>query len=159
MSKRIDMSAEAKKEVTRTRLKREQEAKEMIEAAEAQGEAKISIEEFGKKKERRVKKEEHRAAQARQVAIDSGYPRIIAEIQKNRTQKIIISVNKYEGHTYVDLRIHFKDEKTGDYLPTRKGIAIKPMIGKQVVDAIVEGVNQIHAEEVIEEGKKNRENN
>ena len=158
MGKRIDMSVEAKNEVARARLKREQEEKEMIEAAEAQAKAKISIEEFGKEKERQVKEEEQQAAQARQLAIGSGYPRTIAAIQKNKTQKIIISVNKYEGHTYVDLRIHFKDEKTGDYLPTRKGIAIKPAIGQQVVDAIIEGVGQIHAEEVIEEGKKNRQN-
>ena len=48
----------------------------------------------------------------------------IGEIQKNSKEKIIVSVNEYEGHTYVDLRVYYEDTKTEEYKPTKKGIAL-----------------------------------
>ena len=47
---------------------------------------------------------------------------IIGEIQKNQKEKIIVSTNEYQGHKYVDLRVHYEDEASGEYKPTKKGI-------------------------------------
>ena len=63
---------------------------------------------------------------------------IIGEIQKNQKEKIIVSVNEFKGHRYVDLRIHFEGDD-GEYVPTKKGIAISSKIVEEVVELIVQG--------------------
>ena len=52
-----------------------------------------------------------------------GQMNIIGEIQKNSKEKIIISINEYEGHKYIDLRVYYEDNNTLDWKPTKKGIS------------------------------------
>ena len=68
---------------------------------------------------------------------------IIGEIQKNQKEKIIVSTNEYQGHKYVDLRVHYEDETSGEYKPTKKGIAINPKILPSVVEMIIEAGENI----------------
>ena len=49
---------------------------------------------------------------------------IIGEIQKNQKEKIIVSTNEYQGHKFIDLRVHYEDETSGEYKPTKKGLAV-----------------------------------
>mgnify|MGYP003964485663 FL=1 len=67
---------------------------------------------------------------------------IIGEIQKNQKEKIIVSVNEFKGHRYVDLRIHFEGDD-GEYVPTKKGIAISSKIVEEVVELIVQGAESL----------------
>jgi len=67
---------------------------------------------------------------------------IIGEIQKNQKEKIIVSVNEFKGHRYVDLRIHFEGDN-GEYVPTKKGIAISSKIVEEVVELIVQGAESL----------------
>ena len=46
--------------------------------------------------------------------------KVIGEIQKNKREKIIVSTNEYKGFKYVDLRVHYEDEVSGEYKPTKK---------------------------------------
>ena len=48
--------------------------------------------------------------------------KVIGEIQKNKREKIIVSTNEYQGFKYVDLRVHYEDEVSGEYKPTKKGV-------------------------------------
>ena len=59
---------------------------------------------------------------------------VIGEVQKNQKEKIIVSTNEYQGYKFVDLRVHYEDENTGEYKPTKKGIALS----SKVIDEIVE---------------------
>ena len=68
---------------------------------------------------------------------------IIGEIQKNQKEKIIVGINEFKGHQYVDLRVHFEDESTGEYKPTKKGIALSSRIIPEVVELIVQGAEQL----------------
>ena len=68
---------------------------------------------------------------------------IIGEIQKNQKEKIIVSTNEYQGHKYIDLRVHYEDETSGEYKPTKKGIAINPKILPEVVEMIIQGGEQL----------------
>ena len=68
---------------------------------------------------------------------------IIGEIQKNQKEKIIVSTNEYQGHKYVDLRVHYEDETSGEYKPTKKGIAINPKILPEVVELIIQGCEEL----------------
>lgn len=67
---------------------------------------------------------------------------IIGEIQKNQKEKIIVSVNEFKGHRYVDLRIHFEGDN-GEYVPTKKGISISSKIVEEVVELIVQGAESL----------------
>ena len=61
---------------------------------------------------------------------------VIGEIQKNQKEKIIVSTNEYQGYKFVDLRVHYEDENTGEYKPTKKGIALSPKIVDEVIELI-----------------------
>ncbi len=63
---------------------------------------------------------------------------IIGEIQKNQKEKIIVSTNEFKGNKYVDLRVHYEDETSGEYKPTKKGIAVNPKILDEVVEMMLE---------------------
>ena len=71
---------------------------------------------------------------------------IIGEIQKNQKEKIIVSTNEYKGHKYIDLRVHYEDETSGDYKPSKKGIAVNPKILSQVVELMIEAAENLQEE-------------
>ena len=68
---------------------------------------------------------------------------IIGEIQKNQKEKIIVSTNEYKGHQYIDLRVHYEDESTKEYKPSKKGIAVNPKILPEVVEMMVKAAEEI----------------
>ena len=63
---------------------------------------------------------------------------IIGEVQKNSKEKIIISINEYEGHKYIDLRVYYEDSNTLDWKPTKKGIALSQKSIKEVLSYLSE---------------------
>ena len=69
--------------------------------------------------------------------------KVIGEIQKNKREKIIVSANEYNGHKYVDLRIHYNDGESPEYKPSKKGITIKPEIAEQVIKMIQDAAKEI----------------
>ena len=71
---------------------------------------------------------------------------IIGEIQKNQKEKIIVSTNEYKGHKYIDLRVHYEDESTKEYKPSKKGIAVNPKILSQVVELMIEAAENLQEE-------------
>ena len=68
---------------------------------------------------------------------------IIGEIQKNQKEKIIVGTNEFKGHKYIDLRVHYDDETSGEYKPTKKGIAVNPKILPQVIEMMLEAAENI----------------
>ena len=68
---------------------------------------------------------------------------IIGEIQKNQKEKIIVATNEFKGHKYIDLRVHYEDETSGEYKPTKKGIAVNPKIVDEVVEMMLEAKKNI----------------
>ena len=48
--------------------------------------------------------------------------KLLAEFEKTKTQKVFISLSEFEGHKYVDIRVHVPPDDT----PTRKGITVPP---------------------------------
>tara|TARA_B100001123_G_scaffold338044_1_gene382543 strand:- start:2367 stop:2582 length:216 start_codon:yes stop_codon:yes gene_type:complete len=68
---------------------------------------------------------------------------IITEIQKNQKEKIIISTNEYKGHKYVDLRVHYEDESSKEYRPSKKGIALSAKVIPQIIEAVMDGYENI----------------
>ena len=60
---------------------------------------------------------------------------IIGEIQKNKSQKIIVATNEYKGKQLVDIRVHYEGDD-GEYMPTKKGIALTPEMIPEVMEML-----------------------
>ena len=60
------------------------------------------------------------------------------DIQKNKKEIIRVETSEYKGNKFIDCRVYYKDEHSGDYLPTKKGIAFSHKIAKQVIEAILD---------------------
>ena len=59
-----------------------------------------------------------------------------SEIQKRENEIIRISINKYQGHEYIDIRQFYREESSGEYKPTKKGCTFHPELLDEVIDAL-----------------------
>lgn len=62
--------------------------------------------------------------------------KVIKEIKKNKTEKIIISIDEFKGREYANVRVFFKNDD-GEFCPTKKGIALNMDIIPEVVDGLM----------------------
>jgi len=60
------------------------------------------------------------------------------DIQKNKNEIIRVETSEFKGNKFIDCRVYFKDENSGKYLPTKKGIAFSQKVAKQVIEAILD---------------------
>jgi len=49
---------------------------------------------------------------------------IIAKLNEDRREPIFVSFSDFNGKKYLDIRKVYKDEKTGEMRPTKKGISL-----------------------------------
>jgi hypothetical protein len=64
--------------------------------------------------------------------------KVVAEVKKNDKEKIIISANRYNGTKYVDVRVWYKDDNSGEYRPSKKGLAINLKILPEITEKMIE---------------------
>tara|TARA_R110000824_G_scaffold266063_3_gene455042 strand:+ start:5160 stop:5375 length:216 start_codon:yes stop_codon:yes gene_type:complete len=67
---------------------------------------------------------------------------VLGEIKKNSKEKFIVSINEYEGHKYIDVRVYYQDRE-GEYKPTKKGIALSPKVVKEVMELVIVGAEKL----------------
>lgn len=60
---------------------------------------------------------------------------VICEVEKNMKERIRVSIERYRGSTFCDIRVYFEAEN-GEWRPTRKGISL----GKGSIDGVMEGL-------------------
>ena len=70
--------------------------------------------------------------------------KVIRDIEKNSSNKIRISLTEFKGNNFVDLRVYYEDEE-GEYKPTKKGVALKPELIPQVIEALQEAEREFKA--------------
>ena len=70
--------------------------------------------------------------------------RIVGEIQKNIKEKVIVSINEFKGNTFLDLRVHYEEEGTGEYKPTKKGIAVSAKNIDGIINLLELGKEEIN---------------
>jgi len=61
--------------------------------------------------------------------------RIIGEIGKKDSEKIIISQKEYNGFGYIDIRQFFLGDN-GEWLPSKKGVTLSPNKIKILIDIL-----------------------
>lgn len=65
--------------------------------------------------------------------------RQLGEVRKNAREVIRVVENEYKGHRFIDVRIYYKDEESGEYKPSKKGIALNSEVIKPVIELLKEG--------------------
>jgi hypothetical protein len=60
---------------------------------------------------------------------------VIAEIQKNPTEIIRVSIEEFRGSTFVDCRVFWKADN-GEWRPSKKGIALNAGCIDPVIEAL-----------------------
>jgi len=60
---------------------------------------------------------------------------LIAEIQKNSTERIRVIITEYKGHKLIDCRVYYEDDQ-GEWRPSKKGIALNSECIKNVIGAL-----------------------
>ena len=50
---------------------------------------------------------------------------LIGEIERNKTEKIMVETREYKGVNFLSARIFYQSD-SGEWLPTKKGITVKP---------------------------------
>jgi hypothetical protein len=71
----------------------------------------------------------------------------IAEIEKNQTEKILVSLEHYRGATFVDLRVYWQNQQ-GEWKPSRKGIALTGTCIGEVIKALNEANMKLEEYEI-----------
>ena len=60
---------------------------------------------------------------------------VLGEIAKGDTEKIVVSKKEYQGHEYIDIRIHFKMDD-GRWQFTKKGVTLSPKKAKDLIEIL-----------------------
>ena len=52
--------------------------------------------------------------------------KILATIERSETEQLQISVSKYKGRSYLNMRIFYTTDDGATWLPTKKGVTFAP---------------------------------
>ncbi len=65
------------------------------------------------------------------------------DIQRNEREIVRVALNEFSGREFIDIRIFYRDEATGEYKPTKKGVTLSKDLYpelKKAVDSLGEVV-------------------
>ena len=65
---------------------------------------------------------------------------------RSATEQVQVSVSKYKGKTYADIRIYYKADD-GEYRPTKKGITVSPAQLPELGEAIRKLIEKVAGRE------------
>lgn len=57
-------------------------------------------------------------------------------IEKNKREQIRIEATEYKGQDLVDIRVYYQDQTSGEWKPSKKGIAFKVELLPEVIKAL-----------------------
>jgi len=59
------------------------------------------------------------------------------DIQRNEREIVRVALSEFGGREYVDIRIFYKDEATGEYKPTKKGVTLAKDLYPELKKAVL----------------------
>lgn len=60
----------------------------------------------------------------------------IATIEKNVAEEIRVALTEFKDHQLVDLRVYATNGATGERVPTKKGLTVKPALLAPLIEAL-----------------------
>jgi hypothetical protein len=71
---------------------------------------------------------------------------LIHSFDRSATEQLQVSLSKYKGKTYADIRIYYKADD-GEYRPTKKGITVSPAQLPELGEAIRKLIEKVAGSE------------
>ena len=71
--------------------------------------------------------------------------KVIGEIERSETEKVIVQVKEFKGRTYVDFRIHYLADEN-EWRPTQKGVTVAPALWEEFKKYVAETDAFLNAE-------------
>jgi hypothetical protein len=82
-------------------------------------------------------------------------PEIVAELPKNKRERIRVALDRYADHDLVDIRICTPiSENAGLWGPTKKGISVRVASLPDLIDALIEAENRAIEKGLLEGGAR-----
>ncbi len=60
----------------------------------------------------------------------------ITSIEKNAAEEIRVALTEFKDHQLVDLRVYATNGASGERVPTRKGLTVKPALLAALISAL-----------------------
>lgn len=76
-------------------------------------------------------------SKAREEAV-STVKSTVRDIRRSNTEVIRVSVGEFKNASYIDIRVFFEDQATGEYRPTKKGVTFKQEHLSELIEALQE---------------------
>ena len=70
---------------------------------------------------------------------------LVHSFDRSSTEQVHVSLSKYKGKTYADLRIYYK-ASDGEYRPTKKGITLSPDLLPELGEAVRKLIEKVGAD-------------
>ncbi len=60
------------------------------------------------------------------------------DIQRNEREIVRVALSEFNEREYIDIRIFYKDEASGEYKPTKKGVTLAKELYPELKKAILD---------------------
>jgi len=71
--------------------------------------------------------------------------KIIAELERTETEKLVIQAKDFKGHQYIDFRIYYLADED-QWRPTQKGVTVAPKLWEDFKKGVEEAEVLLKAE-------------
>lgn len=58
------------------------------------------------------------------------------DIQRNEREIVRVALSEFSGREFIDIRIFYRDEATGEYKPTKKGVTLSKDLYPELKKAV-----------------------
>lgn len=62
--------------------------------------------------------------------------KVVSSFRRNPTEEVRASIKEFKGRTYIDLRIYYLEEQSGEWKPTRKGVSLATDFMPELKEAV-----------------------
>lgn len=59
------------------------------------------------------------------------------DVQRNEREIVRVALSEFNEREYIDIRIFYKDDATGEYKPTKKGVTLSKELYPELKEAIL----------------------
>lgn len=67
-------------------------------------------------------------------------PPAVAEVRKNATETLLVRWTEYNGQQLLDVRSFVEKAGTGELVPTRKGLTLRPETWQELLQALTDAL-------------------
>ena len=71
---------------------------------------------------------------------------LIATFEKNSREEVRVSIDEYMGKKLVNIRVFYKSEKGGEWLPGKQGVAVSIDRYRELAEAILKVGEKLRAD-------------